>query len=444
VLNVTETIEHGSEFARRRRWIASVAVAAVLLAGGGFAAGRFIKSPAELAAEAGPPVPDVLTAAVESRVLTSTVVTRGTVIAGQSIDVAPLGAGSESGATPIVTRLLLKAGDSVRPGQLLLEVSGRPVVALPGTLPVYRDVKPGDTGRDVAQLQRALAKLGYGLGVDQLGYFGLGTKRALASYYAHLGYDPLPANPDGDQQIASAQDAVTQAYRAWQDAAAGREKTRAAEDLQKARVELRQTEALNGPMLPASEVVYLDRFPARVDALLVDIGSRVTGTVMTVSSGPLVVEGYLEQGQKGLVRTGQKVQILAELLGATEAATVQSVASTQPTQANQGGQQATPLGYRVVVRPDKQLPSSLLGQDVRLTIEAASTNHKVLVVPVAAISASADGKTVVTVLRADGTQQRVEVTVGVTGDGFVEVRPTVAGSIAPGNQVVAGIKGSAQ
>ena len=33
---------------------------------------------------------------------------------------------------------------------------------------------------------------------------------------------------------------------------------------------------------------------------------------------------------------------------------------------------------------------------------------------------------------------------GVTGDGFVEVRPTVAGSIAPGNQVVAGIKGSAQ
>ena len=81
------------------------------------------------------------------------------------------------------------------------------------------------------------------------------------------------------------------------------------------------------------------------------------------------------------------------------------------------------------------------GSDVRLTVEAATTDGEVLVVPLSAVFATADGQVAVVRVAADGTQQRVRVTPGVSGDGYVAVTP-VDGELLPGDQVVVGESGA--
>lgn len=450
-----------SGLASKRKWVAAVAAAAVLLTGAGIAASFIVKSPAQAAAEAEPPPEDVLTALVENRVLKDSVIIRGTVVAGQSVDVSPVGAGVEGTTGAVVTKAPKKPGTEVEAGQVLVEISGRPVFALKGRVPVYRDLKPGSTGDDVTQLQSALAELGHGTGGDAKGTFGAGTKAALTAFYSSIGYNPVSAQTDGAATVQAAQDAVTAAERAWQDAedakdAAPSEETqkaanRTAQDLEQARARLTEAQVAAGPMLPSSEVVYLPGFPARVDSVNAVLGSTATGKVMTVSAGKLAVNSYLQESQKGLVRVGQKVEILSETTGVKVTASVRSVADTMATgQEQSGGDPAQgggdpaagggETGYLMVVEPGKALPANTVGQDVRLTVEAASTEGKALVVPVSAITAGSDGKTVVTVVESGGKQRRVEVTTGTTGDGYAEIKPVAGAALAEGDKVVTGVK----
>lgn len=518
--------DNASVLARRRRWVALVAAGAVLLAGAGVGASLLIKSPAQAAADARAPSPDILTSPVENRVLKDSVILRGTVTAGQSVDVTPATAGGEDGGRPVVTKLPLRQGQTVAAGQVVMEVSGRPVFALKGSVPVYRDLKPGTEGDDVKQLQEALTSLGHRTGNDRAGHFGAGTKSALSAYYASIGYDPLPASSDEADQISAAESAVTAAERAHEDAldtlheataatapstasastaapspsasatlsaadladgktvpgsagSGGGDGTsggadtrslrkgvnRAAEDLATAREALNKVKQKAGPMLPSGEVVFIRSFPARVTQVSAVVGSGADGAAMKISAGQLVVYGYLQEQQKGLIRSGQKVRIDIESAGLTVPATVTSVADSQDNSQQATGQSGTdgstagdtagsdtagsaasvPQGYLMVVHPNRPLPSKSAGEDVRLTIEAASTSGAALVVPVTALSSGADGKSVVTVLEAGdgqqgGRQRRVAVRPGTSGDGFVAVTPEAGASLKEGDQVITGVK----
>lgn len=451
----------------RRRVLGAAMATAVAVSGLGLVASQVIKSPAQAAADTAAPPPSVLTVPVERRVLRDSVIVRGSVAASQTVQVTPSGSGRDGAGPPVITKINLRAGDAFRPGRTLLEVSGRPVIALKGTLPVYRDLRPGTEGDDVAQLQHALKSAGHPVLGDRTGFFGPGTKSALTGLYRSVGYDPLPADPDGEDTVASAQDAVTDAERHLQDAqSAGRDSTvpaaggesgdhavevgRAREDLERAKKKLADARIRSGPMLPASEVVYLKDFPARVDEVDSTVGGQVTGSAMTVSAGRLVVTGQLPRDQHNLVRPGQQVQILSELDGTTAEGTVRSVADTvtrpQTDGQDQDGHSAqadtAAGGFAVTVVPDKTLPMSLAGQDVRLTIQAAATQDKVLVVPVTAISAGADGSTAVTVQETGDRRRRVPVVTGASGDGYVEVRAARGTGLAPGEKVVTGIGGA--
>ncbi|MFR9676309.1 peptidoglycan-binding protein [Streptomyces sp. TR06-5] len=447
---------------RRRRWVFAVAVGAALVALCGLGASLVVKSPAQVAAEAGPPARDVLTAPVEHRVLVSSLITRGRVVAGQTVGVAPQISGGDGTSGAVITKVAARPGSEPEQGRVLLEVAGRPVFALRGTVPVYRDLRPGATGKDVGQLQKALRNLGHSTGSDPDGTFGSGTKDALAAFYSSIGYVPRPAQDDGGAALESAEETVTNAERALEDAqdasgtgtdgGNGRDKavTRAQEDLADARQAYADLQARSGPMLPAGEVVFLKSFPAHVDSVQGRVGDRVTGTVMTVSSGRLLVEAYVPEYQKGLLRSGQPVEIHSELSGSTAAGKVRSVADTMtlPGQSSgdgsaPGGEAAGPVGsrsgYLVRVTPDEALEPGLTGQDVRLTIEAASTGTKALVVPVTAITSGADGRTVVTVAPKNGRQHRVEVRPGTSGNGYVAVEPVTKGSLKAGDPVVTGV-----
>jgi peptidoglycan hydrolase-like protein with peptidoglycan-binding domain len=88
----------------------------------------------------------------------------------------------------IVTHVFCRKGSLAGQGSVLLEVAGQPYFVLQGTVPAYRDLAPGETGEDVAQLQQDLISLGYGTGSDTLGSYGPGTAAAVSAYYQAHGY----------------------------------------------------------------------------------------------------------------------------------------------------------------------------------------------------------------------------------------------------------------
>ncbi|MBT1186373.1 peptidoglycan-binding protein, partial [Streptomyces sp. CJ_13] len=214
-----------------------------------------------------------------------------------------------------------------------------------------------------------------------------------------------------------------------------RERERALEALREAQEGLAAAEAADGPMLPAAEAVFLRGFPARVAAVAAQVGATVSGPVLTLSAGELVVEAYLKEDKRQLLRPGMPVVISSELAGSdTRGAVAVVAAERSPAPQPPGGD----LGYRMVVRAGQPLPAGFAGQDVRLTVESAATDGEALVVPVTAVSAGADGRTVVTARAADGTQRRVEVRTGTSGDGFIAVTPARPADLAPGTKVVIG------
>src|SRR3990172_2505350 len=126
---------------------------------GAWYAGSRIQSPAEVAARPAPPEPSPILVPVESRVLSSEIVTRGTVRFGlpQPISIVP--STLKGGMGLIAT--LPRPNTGFQEGEVILTASGRPVFVLRGETPTFRDMSPGTRGGDVRQLEEALARLGF-------------------------------------------------------------------------------------------------------------------------------------------------------------------------------------------------------------------------------------------------------------------------------------------
>lgn len=457
---------------RRRRLVLISAVTAAVVSTSGLVASAFVKSPAQVAADTAPPKASVLTAAVEQRILKSTLVLRGTVAPGFSIPVTP--ASSSTTTRLVVTALRAQAGAQLSAGDVLIEVSGRPIIALPGAVPAYRDLKPGDEGRDITELQEALRALGLPPGQDQVGLFGAGTKSAVRALYNRLGYDvPVTGSSQdvGDRKaLRAAEDAVTGATRqrdaarsaltaaqqrpgaADAVAAARVALTAAQQDLDRAEQDRAELIARTGPLLPLSEFVFVPTFPVRVATLSAKVGDQVSAALLTIEGGRLVVQARLQTSDGALVKAGMPATVDSEVLGASTTGHVEVIgALTAATQAqpaggnqqNSGGQNTAGSdtsvpGYPITVNPDDPLAANWSGQNVRLTIEAAATAGPVLVVPLAAVSAGADGATTVTRVDPDGTHRRVSVRAGVSGGGYVQVDPADAAALKASDRVVVG------
>lgn len=99
----------------------------------GWVAGRQIESPATAAARAEAPVASVITAPVESRVLTSDVVLRGDVTSDTAVDIIVT---PTSQGRAVVTTAPPEVGTQLTEGVVVLAIAGRPVFVLTGELPV--------------------------------------------------------------------------------------------------------------------------------------------------------------------------------------------------------------------------------------------------------------------------------------------------------------------
>lgn len=166
----------------------------------GFVGAEYVRSPAEVAAETEPPEPSQILVPVERRRLRQTVEASATI---PNLAAQPL---SADGQTPtFVTATPRAAGDEIAEGEVVVEVSGRPLLTLQGAFPFYRDLSVGDSGADVFQLQSALSRMGHYHGAID-GQFGPQVSEAIADWYRNLGYAP-PRAQDQDRTEAVTQDA---------------------------------------------------------------------------------------------------------------------------------------------------------------------------------------------------------------------------------------------
>ncbi len=164
--------------------LALVAAAVV----GGFLAATWIQSPADVAARTAPPTPSAILVPVEERVLSSTVVTRGTARFGlpQPISIVPSTLKAKAG---LITTLPLR-NTQLREGDVILAASGRPVFVLRGKITAYRDLVPGTSGDDVRQLEQGLKRLRFDPGpID--GTYDKRTSAAVAQWYNAAGFEPF-------------------------------------------------------------------------------------------------------------------------------------------------------------------------------------------------------------------------------------------------------------
>lgn len=201
----------GSAGARRRRRQAALVVGvAVASAAGGIAIGSQLKSPADAASQRAAPAPSLITVPVEMRQLVSTLILSGETRYVEPTPVRLAGSvGASGGERQVVTRMP-DIDSEVAEGAVLFEISGRPVFAMRGELPMYRQLAPGSTGPDVLQLETSLETLGFAPGtVDET--FDAGTEAALDAFYQSRGYVSEGASDTQRQQLTDARKAVTTA-----------------------------------------------------------------------------------------------------------------------------------------------------------------------------------------------------------------------------------------
>lgn len=366
--------------------VVGVAVAAGLV---GWWVGTTVKSPADAAAEHQPPPASLITVPVEKRALTSTSVAQGSVVHTGAAPLVLTGVVGSAGAVQLVTKAPV-AGTTLKSGDVLMEVSGRPVFVLPGPVPMYRTLGTAAKGDDVKQLQAALTALGLGYRLSS-GVFDAVTGNAVKAWYGRAGYQAQP----GDE--------VT---------------------------------------VPSGEILFLPTMPVRLDAVTVKAGAPATGQIGTTTDPAVVVQATLPSADARLVHGGLAA-VVRMTDGTTLPATVEAAGkdAAPPTTEPPPSQQAPPPSNTTHLRLVAQDPVALAayaGQSVKIEVEVGSSGGEVLVVPVAAVATKADGKARVRVQASDGSVRDVAVALGLTALGLVGVEPTDGGDLKAGDRVVVG------
>jgi len=359
----------GGQPGHRRRWIAAVVLAAVAAAG--IAAG--IAGTRTRGGAGGGGVSDnaypTSTATVTRQSLSSEIPVTATLGYAGSYTVV-------NQASGILTRLP-QIGKVVSEGQVLYEVSGRPVVLFYGATPAYRSLSAGTnnalTGPDVRELNADLVAMGYASSSE------------------------IPAGSD--------------MFSSW--TAAGVEKLQSALGV-----------TANGT-LGLGDIVFLPG-AARITSVSAALGATVPAgqAVMSATSTARVVTVDLDSAQQSEVAAGDHVTITLPDNSVTPGVvtSVGKVAtSASPSAASPGSSGAATI--TVLVTPADPAATGTWDQaPVTVDITTASV-HDALVVPVDALLALSGGGYAVEVVGTNGVHHLVSVTLGIfdDADGLVQV-----------------------
>lgn len=534
---------------RKRLFLAVVAVA-VAFGAGGYVLGQQLESPEDARAEVAAPEASLIAVPVESIALSNDVVVRGDAEFEGAVDLE-LDSTLGDGTSRVVTGRVPEIDTEVNEGDVIIEVSGRPVFVLGGDLPTFREFKPGLEGDDVLQLETSLARLGF-LDVEPDRLYGSATEDAITAMYENAGYEPRAADEGEEAQIKAAEQAIESARTALANANDGLsdllrpptllEQTReqqarqqlldqieraqealdeanedrpsnallqaidglqqaenlgegvdqanqavmAAQDAEEQRVEAAQEQLDNarqaladsdalsaaedsdgidtsnaqqavsdaqerlddaeadlaeleediGVRFPVAEVVFLPNLPRTVTSIDVERGDFVSGAVMRISGTKVRITTGVSESNRPLLEVGQRVIVDSEQLDIEVEGEITELADRKGTNG------VADTRYYMLVTPTGEYNvSEMVGVNFRLQIPLERSEGEVLAVPLAALSAGADGSSRVEVERSDGTTELVAIEVGLQDKNrsLVEVIP-IGGNLAAGDLVVIGIE----
>lgn len=194
---------------------------------------------------------------------------------------------------------------------------------------------------------------------------------------------------------------------------------------------LARVQAQIGTTFPASELLFLPFLPREVQQVNVRAGEIPQDSVMTVTGSGARIDGSVSAADRPLVSVGQRAVLDNESLGLQFDAEVTEIADEASGGAGR---------FRVRFEPIDVVPVDAYYQNFRVTIPIDTTGGDVLAVPLAALSASADGSARVEVEAGDGTTRIVTVVPGLRAQGFVQITP-VDDELAEGDRVVVGRTG---
>lgn len=401
-----------------RRPVVVGAVVTVLLVGGlvgGWFAAASFQSPAQVAANAAPPPAGDIVAEVTFGALSEQITARADVVRESAASVQVATGDVEQS---VVTAVGVPAGAELRAGAVVLEVSGRPVIATTGAFPYYRDLVEGSTGPDVEQLQRFLQGLGYRVG--GLGEFGPQTAQAVRRLYKDIGYEPTTREAPVDASQTTGQNAPRSATDTDSSSGAPAGDTSGG---------VRVSDEL--VVVPRSELVVTGSLPAVVSATP-NIGDVLTGEngTITVGQGAVVAQAKVAVSVLPTLGAGMKVTLTGP-----DGTVLDATLGAIPAPPTATGDQPAPVEVGVPLVTAQPIDGAWLGANVLTTISVTAVADEALRVPARAVTLRSDGTAVVQARTAEGAFREVEVReLGRLG-GTSAVEPVTAGALSAGDEV---------
>ncbi len=359
---------------RRRgaRLLLLLLIGTVLVAAAGFWAGTVVHSSQQIVPRhIREPAPSV---AIQRRVLADRLQASGTIIFAIKEAISPLPPSLAGDAVPLVTRMPLHVGATVRVGNTVAEIAGQPVFALVGAVPMYRSLSFGMYGDDVAQLQHNLDALGYAID-DAPGHYGSSTADAVAKLFEREGYlAPTTRVVIGTSSAHGKKEPVVERFA----------------------------------MLPEGDAVFLKVLPATAIAVNAREGARIEGALGTLASGPPLVRMRISTTQLATLRRGMVTTITwGEHRGRARLAKLPGI--------NPNGASSEIVTAYFIGRTHPPV-----GKEVTASITRASSRRPVWVVPYSAVGTAANGSNFVILV---GTShRRVPVRLGLSAGGYVAIR----------------------
>lgn len=400
-----------------RKFLVLLGLVLVLCVASSFAAGRLVRSPAQVAADAAPPPPSILTSPVVEGYVTQAIVVRGSVTRGAAVSIDGV---APEGAESVLTGRPLRVGEKVRPGMVIAEVSYRPIIALTGRIPMIRDLSVGSAGPDVAQLQDAIQALGWDIH-DTSGTFGPSTAAALEKLYESVGYSAptqAPVEASGGDDVGSDDGQSKSGTGEARLSSDGSAKSHPREVI----------------VARKSELALINHLPGTVSAISAPVGGPAGDALVTISTAPPTVRASLAPAQRSLVQVGDEVMLSSASPAYRARARIAHIGAT--VQDEQTKAFSVPL--RLI--PAKTPPAGTLDQGIQVKIAVQRHADSGMIVPVAAIYTTGDGSTAVLKVANNGSQE-VTVQVLETGSGRARILSAEPNTISIGDRVRVGVSG---
>lgn len=209
--------------------------------------------------------------------------------------------------------------------------------------------------------------------------------------------------------------------------------SRAREQVTAAQKSLADAESRIGTSFPAAEFRFLPTLPRTVQRVFAKRGDSPTDSVMEVSGAGVSVTSSVSKADRSLLEVGSTAVFEIEDLGIAVPLEITFLAD-EPG----GGDLGSDRYLMRMVPTEEVVPEEAYGQNARVTIAVGETSGEVLAVPLAALSAGADGTSRLEIETSTGETSFIKVTTGLKALGLIEVTPLDGAELAAGDRVVVG------